>query len=106
MLTSWTDRTARSIQAKPRVMHSPRQHWLKPEWLAKYAPELNDIEHEWKTLKGHHLAHKTFKTADSLKTAIDEEVKAMNANRNHRPLAKQLDLCLAGCTSRALMLPL
>ena len=58
-----------------------RQHWLKPEWLAKYASELNDIEHEWKTLKGHHLAHKTFKTADSLKTAIDEEVKAMNANR-------------------------
>jgi len=66
-----------------------RQHWLKPEWLAKYAPELNDIEHEWKTLKGHHLAHKTFKTADSLKTAIDEEVKAMNANQKHRPLAKQ-----------------
>ena len=66
-----------------------RQHWLKPEWLAKYAPELNDIEHEWKTLKGHHLAHKTFKTADSLKTAIDEEVKAINANRKHRPLAKQ-----------------
>jgi DDE superfamily endonuclease len=62
-----------------------RQHWLRPEWLAKYAPELNDIEREWKTLKGHHLAHKTFKTAGSLKTAIDEEIKAINANRKHRP---------------------
>jgi transposase len=66
-----------------------RQHWLRPEWLAKYAPELNDIEREWKTLKGHHLAHKTFKTAGNLKTAIDEEIKAINANRKHRPWGKQ-----------------
>ena len=66
-----------------------RRHWLRPEWLAKYPPELNDIEHEWKTLKGHHLAHQIFKNVDSLKTAIDEEIKAMNANRKHRPLAKQ-----------------
>lgn len=66
-----------------------REHWLKPEWLAKYAPELNDIEHDWKTLKGQHLAHKTFTDSDSLKASINEEIKALNANRKTHPLAKQ-----------------
>jgi transposase len=66
-----------------------RAHWLRPEWLAKYAPELNDIEHEWKTLKAHHLAHKTFKDADGLKTAIDREIHAMNSIRKPHPLANQ-----------------
>jgi transposase len=66
-----------------------RQHWLRPERLAKYAPELNDIEHEWKTLKADRLAHRTFKNVDNLKTAIDEEIKAMNQNRKPRFLAKQ-----------------
>jgi len=66
-----------------------REHWLRPEWLAKYAPELNDIERDWKTLKAHHLAHKTFKDADSLKTVIDEEIKAMNESRKSHPLANQ-----------------
>lgn len=65
-----------------------REHWLRPEWLAKYAPELNDIEREWKTLKGHHLAHKTFKNADNLKTAIDGEIQIMNSDRKPHPLAK------------------
>lgn len=47
-----------------------RADLLKPEWPAKHAPELNDIEHEWKTLKAHHLAHKTFKDTDGLKTGL------------------------------------
>ena len=64
-----------------------RSHWLTPEWLAKYAPELNDIEREWKTLKAHHLAHRTFADADELKAAIDREIEAINAKRQIHPLA-------------------
>ena len=64
-----------------------RSHWLTPEWLAKYAPELNDIERSWQTLKGRRLAHKTFESADHLETTIHEELAAMNENRLHHPLA-------------------
>ena len=56
---------------------------------AKYAPELNDIEREWKTLKAHHLAHKTFKNRDDLKVEIDTDKKAINSPRKSRPLANQ-----------------
>ena len=64
-----------------------RSHWLTPEWLAKYATELNDIERCWKTLKGQHLAHKTFKDAAHLQTTIAEEITAMNTNRKPLSLA-------------------
>ncbi len=37
-----------------------RDHWLRVEWLPKYAPELNDIENVWAKLKALHLAHLTF----------------------------------------------
>jgi hypothetical protein len=30
------------------------------EWLPPYAPELNDIERDWRHLKCHYLAHQTF----------------------------------------------
>jgi transposase len=30
--------------------------WLRIEWLPGYAPELNDIERDWKHLKAHYLA--------------------------------------------------
>ena len=66
-----------------------RSHWLNPEWLAKYALELNDIERSWQTLKAQRLAHKTFKDPDHLETTIHEELAAMNANKSSRPLAKQ-----------------
>lgn len=64
-----------------------RSHWLTPEWMAKYAPELNDIEREWKTLKAHHLAHRTFADTSELQAVIDQEIKAMNHARNSHPLA-------------------
>jgi transposase len=66
-----------------------RDHWLKPEWMAKYAPELNDIERSWKTLKSQRLAHKTFTNADHLETTIHRELEAMNANRSTDPLVNQ-----------------
>ena len=61
----------------------------KAEWLAKYAPELNDIERSWQTLKAQRLAHKTFRDPDHLETTIHEELAAMNANQSCHPLANQ-----------------
>ena len=43
-----------------RKAMAARSAWLTPEWLPKYAPELNDIEHAWRDLKRHFLAHQTF----------------------------------------------
>jgi transposase len=65
-----------------------RAHWLIVEWLPKYAPELNDIEAVWRDLKAHHLAHQTFADADTLDTAIQNAVNALNAERNY-PLGKR-----------------
>ena len=39
-----------------RAALAARKHWLTPEWLAKYAPELNDIERDWKTIKARHIS--------------------------------------------------
>ena len=72
-----------------RAALAKREHWLTPEWMAKYAPELNDIEREWKTLKAHHLAHKTFKDRDDLKNTIDTHIQAINSARKSQPLAGQ-----------------
>ena len=66
-----------------------RKHWLTPEWMAKYVPELNDIERDWKTLKAHHLAHKTFRNRDELEIAIDTDIEAINSTRKPHPLANQ-----------------
>ena len=72
-----------------RAALADRAHWLTVEWLPKYAPELNDIEREWKTLKAHHLANKTFENRDDLKAAIDAEIQAINSTRKSQPLANQ-----------------
>jgi transposase len=84
----WT--TGWSAKAKAtRAALAARAHWLTPERLPKYAPELDDIEREWKTLKAHRLAHKTFHDRDSLKAAIDADVKSNNSHRKTQVLAKQ-----------------
>jgi hypothetical protein len=70
---------------------------LKRSWLRELTVQNpvrpsgwpTDIEHEWNTLKAHRFARRTFKNVDDLKTAIDEEIKAMNQNRKPRSLAKQ-----------------
>lgn len=56
--------------------------WLTPEWLPKYAPELNDIERSWRDLKRHFLAHKTFPDPDHLDSAIHAAVADLNAERS------------------------
>ncbi|KAF1025552.1 MAG: hypothetical protein GAK40_01165 [Burkholderia plantarii] len=55
--------------------------WLTVEWLPKYAPELNDIERSWRDLKRHHLANRTFLSADDLDSKIHQAVLAMNQER-------------------------
>jgi transposase len=72
-----------------KATRAGREHWLRPEGLGTYASVLNDIEREWKTLKAHHLGHKTFRNADSLKVTIDTEIQTMNANRKPIPVANQ-----------------
>lgn len=56
--------------------------WLTVEWLAKYAPELNDMEHGWRDLKRHYLAHQTFTSVELLDSAIHQAVAAMNQERS------------------------
>ena len=64
--------TAKAFAARP---------WLTVEWLAKYAPELNEIERAWRNLKRHHLAHRTFVDVDDLETTIHRSVSDMNCER-------------------------
>lgn len=58
--------------------------WLTVEWLPKYAPELNDIEHSWRDLKQNFLAHKTFSDPDHLDQAIHDAVDDLNKERQNQ----------------------
>lgn len=60
--------------------------WLTPEWLPKYAPELNDIENSWRDLKANFLAHQTFASSDELDRQIHHAVAAMNQERSDQML--------------------
>lgn len=60
-----------------------RAHWLTVEWLPKYAPELNDIEPVWKSLKQTELAHQTFAGTDDLECAVRRAVKNRNREKSH-----------------------
>jgi len=72
-----------------RAALAERAHWLRVEWLPKYAPELNDIEAVWRDLKRHHLAHQTFTGPDDLDCAIQEAARKLNTERNRHPWANQ-----------------
>ena len=72
-----------------RTALAQRAHWLRVEWLPKYAPELNDIEVLWRDLKRHHLAHQTFTGPDDLDCAIQEAVMKLNTERNRHPRLNQ-----------------
>ena len=61
--------------------------WLSVEWLPKYAPELNDIEHVWRDLKRHFLAHQTFRDLDHLNRAIHTAVANLNTERQAKMCA-------------------
>ena len=72
-----------------RAALAERAHWLRVEWLPKYAPELNDIEAVWRDLKRHHLAHQTFTGPDDLDRAIHDAARKLNTERNRHPWANQ-----------------
>jgi transposase len=72
-----------------RTALAARAHWLRVEWLPKYAPELNDIEVLWRDLKRHHLAHQTFSGPEDLDRAIQDAVMKLNTERNRHPWANQ-----------------
>ncbi|MBK8176981.1 MAG: transposase [Rhodospirillales bacterium] len=57
------------------------------EWLPRYAPELNDIEHAWRDLKRHFLAHQTFRDLDHLDRAIHAAVTDLNNERQSKTCA-------------------
>ena len=65
-----------------------RDHWLRVEWLPKYAPELNDIENVWAKLKALHLAHLTFDGRQTLDCAIHFAVEELNLRKSVIPLVK------------------
>lgn len=56
--------------------------WITPEWLPKYAPELNDIERCWRDLKQHQLANRTFADPDDLERTIHDAVDRLNHERH------------------------
>jgi hypothetical protein len=58
--------------------------WLLVEWLPKYAPELNDIERDWRHLKQQYLANRTFADTEDLDRSIHQVVSAMNRHRVHK----------------------
>jgi transposase len=76
--------TAKALAARP---------WLTVKWLPKYAPELNAIEHRWRDLKAHFLAHQTFASADHLDAAIHWAVQDLNRERQTQTCSP--DLCKA-----------
>ena len=55
--------------------------WLRVEWLARYAPELNDIEHDWRYLKEQYLANQVFTDAEHLDERIHYGVSDINDQR-------------------------
>ena len=69
-----------------RAALEQRAHWLRVEWLPKYAPELNDIDELWRDLKRHHLAHQTFTGVDDLDQAIHKALMTLNRERHRHPL--------------------
>ncbi len=55
--------------------------WIRVEWLPKYAPELNDIERDWRHLKMHFLANQVVEDVDDLDRRIHAAVAEINHQR-------------------------
>jgi hypothetical protein len=60
--------------------------WLTVEWLPKYAPELNEIERDWRHLKRHYLANQIFRDVDDLDRRIHAAIAEINRSRAARLL--------------------
>lgn len=60
--------------------------WLQVEWLPKYAPELNEIERDWRHLKTHYLANQVVEGIDDLDRRIHAAIAEINRQRASRLL--------------------
>jgi len=69
------------------------------EWLPKYTPELNDIEHVWLDLKANHLAHQTFTDLVDLDQAIHNAVTDLARVIHQTPVISFRRADLAGLTA-------
>jgi transposase len=58
-----------------------RSSWLTPFWLPAYAPELNDIERDWRTLKRRHIANRVLRSEAELEAAVHHAIHAINQAR-------------------------
>ncbi len=58
-----------------------RSSWLTPSWLPPYAPELNDIERDWRTLKRLHIANRVLRGEAELEAAVHHAIHAINQAR-------------------------
>jgi transposase len=58
-----------------------RSSWLTPFWLPAYAPELNDIERDWRTLKRLHIANRVLRSEAELEAAVHHAIHAINQAR-------------------------
>jgi transposase len=58
-----------------------RSSWLTPFWLPAYAPELNDIERDWRTLKRLHIANRVLRGEAELEDAVHHAIHAINRAR-------------------------
>jgi transposase len=58
-----------------------RSSWLTPFWLPPYAPELNDIERDWRTLKRLHIANRVLRGEAELEAAVHHAIQAINQAR-------------------------
>lgn len=62
--------------------------WITVEWLPKYAPELNDIERDWRHLKRHYLANHVWRDLEDLDQCIHRSVAAITRSRTDHALAE------------------
>jgi transposase len=58
-----------------------RSSWLTPFWLPAYAPELNDIERDWRTLKRLHIANRVLRGEAELEAAVHHAIDSINQVR-------------------------
>ena len=58
-----------------------RSSWLTPFWLPAYAPELNDIERDWRTLKRLHIANRVLRGEAELEAVVHHAIDSINQVR-------------------------
>jgi transposase len=58
-----------------------RSSWLTPFRLPAYAPELNDIERDWRTLKRLHIANRVLRSEAALEAAVHHAIHAIHQDR-------------------------